>query len=336
VQTRGSAADRPGGALDGPDGMAGPLDGAAGRSIGGRDGRGAMSFADALRIAIRDSGLTLDRLQHHLRRRGLPVSVAALSYWQRGRSRPERAGSIAAVRALEEILALPAGALVDRLAPRPPRGRGTTPGHGRAGVAAARPWPETGAAANVLSEVDRSCDHRLARLSLHDVYRLDGGRRPAALRVRQVLQSLDDGVDRIAGGYRMETGAETAPDITHTRYCRPGRIRKSGGSIAFELFFDRVLVRGETTIVEYDLEFSGERLESNFYDRRFRYPVRDYVAVVEFSADAVPVRCHRYERESLEQVPARLGELWVGTSRSIHLTAHDVTCGIIGAVWEWS
>ena len=47
-------------------------------------------FADALTKAVDSSGLSLERIQHHLAARGMQVSLSTLSYWRRGRSRPER------------------------------------------------------------------------------------------------------------------------------------------------------------------------------------------------------------------------------------------------------
>ncbi|MEU6645210.1 transcriptional regulator [Saccharomonospora sp. NPDC046836] len=73
-------------------------------------------FAAALRAAIRARGLGLERIQYRLRSRGAPVSLATLSHWQSGRCRPERAGSLAALRCLEEVLEVPQGALMRLLA----------------------------------------------------------------------------------------------------------------------------------------------------------------------------------------------------------------------------
>jgi hypothetical protein len=80
-------------------------------------------FSRELRAAIKASGLGLDRIQVRLRNRGIPISVTALSYWQSGKRQPERARSISAVRALEEILGRPAGSLVRLLEPPRPRGQ---------------------------------------------------------------------------------------------------------------------------------------------------------------------------------------------------------------------
>ena len=52
-------------------------------------------FAEALSRAVEASGLSLERIQHHLELRGVQVSLSTLSYWRRGRSRPERPESLA-------------------------------------------------------------------------------------------------------------------------------------------------------------------------------------------------------------------------------------------------
>src|SRR6266511_3633367 len=75
---------------------------------------GTGPFHAALREAIRERGLTLDRLRSHLARRGVSVALSTLSAWQHGNARPG-VSSFRAVRALEEILRLPSGSLIHLL-----------------------------------------------------------------------------------------------------------------------------------------------------------------------------------------------------------------------------
>lgn len=106
----------------------------------------AVEFAGALRQAIQASGLTLERIRHRLGRRGLAVSVATLSYWQRGRSRPRTRNVVVA---LEEILQVPPGSLTELLDDSAPTGPAVRGGLG-AGASGAdgrgRPvrelWPD--------------------------------------------------------------------------------------------------------------------------------------------------------------------------------------------------
>lgn len=81
------------------------------------------AFAEALSRAVEASGLSLERIQRHLELRGVQVSLSTLSYWRRGRSRPERPESLHAVAALEEILRLASGELTGKLGDKRPRGR---------------------------------------------------------------------------------------------------------------------------------------------------------------------------------------------------------------------
>ncbi|RZQ63330.1 transcriptional regulator [Amycolatopsis suaedae] len=85
-------------------------------------------FAAALRAAIRARGLGLERIRYRLRAQGVPVSLATLSYWQSGRCQPERPGSIAALRCLEQLLEVPPGSLVRLLGPPRRAHRAAVPG----------------------------------------------------------------------------------------------------------------------------------------------------------------------------------------------------------------
>ncbi|MFA1539426.1 helix-turn-helix domain-containing protein [Actinomadura monticuli] len=307
-----------------------------------------MEFAGALRQAVQASGLTLERIRHRLGRRGLTVSVATLSYWQRGRSRPR---SRTVVAALEEILQVPAGTLTELLddpAPtavpaRAAAGRGGPPGGpgpGDRGRTARDLWPDPERYAGLVGQLDRSGDHRLERLSIHDVYRLDEARRSWTLSVRTVLRAAGDDIDRVVCVHQTAAGHEDgragggAAALAGVRYCRPGRVRAEGGLMAFELVFDRVLAAGDTAVVEYELGPAGEP-PSDSYDRRFPHPVRDYVAIIQFDGGRLPARCYGFTAESSHAPRRRLGELWVGTSGSANIAAGSVRRGIVGIEWEW-
>ncbi|WP_433326610.1 helix-turn-helix domain-containing protein [Spirillospora sp. CA-294931] len=308
-----------------------------------------MEFAGALRQAIRTSGLTLERIRHRLAQRGLTVSVATLSYWQRGRSRPR---SRAVVAMLEEILQVPPGTLTELLDDPVPAAvpvRGGVAGRGPSGAAdrgraAAELWPDPDLFAHVVGQLDRSGDHRLERLSTHDVYHLDDRRRPKSLAVREVLRAAGDDVDRVvcvhpvdAPESAVEGAGEPSPDpvLTGLRYCRPGRVRAEGGLLAFELVFDRVLAAGDTAVVEYEVNLPADAPVQDAYGRRFSRPVRDYLAIVRFHRDMLPARCYGFAQEAMNTPRERVNELWIGTSGSAHLAVGDVRRGILGLEWEW-
>lgn len=69
-------------------------------------------FPLALRTALSVRGLPLQRVQHHLAHRGVKVGVTSLSYRKQGARRPQRAESLRAVEALEEVLRLPGDSLL--------------------------------------------------------------------------------------------------------------------------------------------------------------------------------------------------------------------------------
>ncbi|MVZ99495.1 hypothetical protein F8568_003705 [Actinomadura sp. LD22] len=306
-----------------------------------------MEFAEAFRQAVQASGFTLERLRHRLGRRGLAVSVATLSHWQRGRSRPR---SRAAVAILEEVLEVPPGTLTGPLddagpAPVPSRAGGPP---GAPPPAAEELWPDPRLYADLVGQLDRSGDHLLERLSVHDVYRLDTHGPRWTLSVRAVLRAAGDDVDRVVCVHR--TGPDALPaepvepaewtaELSGVRYCRPGRVRAGGGLMAFELVFDRVLTAGETAVIEYDLRPSGTGPvpggPPDGYDRRFSRPVHDYLAIVQFGAGRLPARCYGFTADGPLAPRRRLGELWIGTSGSANIAVGPVRHGIVGVEWEW-
>ena len=75
-----------------------------------------QQFARVLQGAIAHSGKTLAQISYEVHEAGATISQASLSYWQSGRSVPRRQSSAKTLRALEKVLSVPRGTLLDAAA----------------------------------------------------------------------------------------------------------------------------------------------------------------------------------------------------------------------------
>ena len=280
------------------------------------------SFADTLRRAIAERGLGLERIHAHLQARGAPVSVATLSYWQSGRSQPERRTSLDAIPHLEEILGLDPGELLATLPSTRDRAR-------RAEVKTLDAvWPEP-PRTSVLQRLDTRWDEDLDRVSLHDVLVIGGDRCQESLTVRQVLRARADGPDRRVVLHCHDDPAGQLPSIEPLQGCRVGALQTDGaGVVGAELVFPHPLRRGETHIVEYRLTSGDPAPLEHEYQRRLRLPMRVYVLEVAFDGHVCPATCESFRGEDVRP-------LQLGTDRRVHLVDTDCTAGNTGVRWSW-
>lgn len=282
------------------------------------------SFADVLRDAIDQRGLGLERIRDHLQQRDVSLSVATLSYWQSGRSRPERKSSLAALPHLEKVLELPPGTL-----------------HATLGVPAARRrrspvveldtlWPGS-RHARVLSRLDPRWDTELDRISIHDRLVVGPDRRQTSLVVRQVLRARADGPDRRVVLHFHDDTAAVPPAIRALRGCTLGGTAsdRERGVVGAELVFLRPLLRGETVVLEYELVSSPDGPLETSYGRKFRTPVSDYVLEVEFHPSALPVSCSTFGPPE-EQVPLALDP-----AHRVHVVGTGCRAAT-GIAWTWA
>ncbi|MEU0881039.1 hypothetical protein ABZ345_20730 [Lentzea sp. NPDC005914] len=102
-----------------------------------------------------------------------------------------------------------------------------------------------------------------------------------------------------------------------------------------EIILDRVLRAGDTALV--DLRYTSDPgADSSYADRSFVRTLRDYVLEVEFHPDAMPVRCHGFSRSEPGGPDVDTGELWIGTTASVHLVVREAQAGVVyGIKWEW-
>ncbi|GAA2595217.1 helix-turn-helix transcriptional regulator [Actinomadura fulvescens] len=293
----------------------------------------AGSFDEALRAAIQARGLSLERLHARLAERGIRVSLASLSNWQRGRCRPERSNSLHAVRALEEILGVPPDSLVARLGPPRPRGRWVR--H----VPGALPYRDIcevhGSVDRLLDQIQNPGAGQLEWLSCHEWFMAGPGREERTVHTRLVLRARADGVDRHVALHHNEDGM--LPDVRRATFCRVGRMRTdpAAGVTAMELLFERPLERGETYVVEYEFGYGVGGPYATHYDRWFRYPAHEYLLQVQFDPLALPTRCYRYWQPNISTPPTDVKELRLTSWHTVHLAKLNVKPGVHGIRWEW-
>ena len=292
-------------------------------------------FADALRAAIRSSRLSQGRLLERLRSQGVPVSSATLSFWQSGRSRPERPTSLAALRSLEEVLGVGPGALSRLLAPPLPRGRRAQPVQG---ISFDSLWSQHAAMRRVLARVDVSQDSSLVRISQHDRVEIgpDGGE--LGVWTRAVIRASADGPDRCVHLYHVDDPGCPPPEIRPLRGCRLGAVHQEpeAGLYAAELLFPHPLSRGETTVIEYYVANSAPYPQDGRYERILRLPIREFVLEVQFTAPALPARCTTYwSSASTGESATTERAVLPDEDNRILLIALDSGPGVHGAGWDF-
>lgn len=280
-------------------------------------------FAAALRAAIHQRGLSLDRIRYHLTQRGHELSVATISYWQSGRSRPERASSLAAIAALEEILGLESGHLATKL---PARRRGS--------ASAAHSPVETADTYlpyldDLMRRLGMSRDVGLTQLSVHDQVRIDADGRQLSHHVKQLFVAERDNVDHYWAYYQ----ATPRPYIKSVHNCHVSGMEELSelGVVVARMRLSRILAKGESILVEHQAG-QLERVPSDrTVERAFLHPVRSAHTEVLFDEARLPLAAERFTIvDGVEKV-----DPIVIVGRSVHALVLDFGPGLYGLRWEW-
>ncbi|MGH3352535.1 MAG: hypothetical protein ACRDPS_17840 [Nocardioides sp.] len=289
-------------------------------------------FSDALDAAIHARGLTLDRIRHHLEGQGITVSEATLSYWRRGRSRPEREASIRAIQALEPLLGVPTASLLSLLSllgPRRPRGvRADSPDH-ELEINLTQPvhtWLR-----EQFGPSDRS-DYDLH--SVHDVVTIRGDRSHRSTRSRFVLSAKRDGLGRVLVLHAADDPWGSPTELLDVRNCTPGqmRVNEQTGLVVVELLFDRFLMEGDHTVIEYEFGTPPGPVAEE-YGRQFAANVGQFCLQIQF-AGSERVRLSNYRRRTAS-APEQAGDTtWMGSEHSPCRVGTDMR-GAAGVRWHW-
>ena len=292
-------------------------------------------FHLALRSALTARGLALQRVQHKLAQRGIKVGVTSLSYWQQGARRPQRPESLRAVRALEEVLDLPARSLHRLLVPE----GGTRPETERPAARSYRSLvAPAGPLQQLFAELETPADGGLHTVGHHERVLIGPERELSARESLQVVRAHQDGIDRYIAIHRGDTGCDPSRvTVRAAENCRLGRVRGDAGSgvVVAELLFDARLRAGDTHVFGYAFE-DGSGGPSAEYVRGFSFAGGQYVLQVRFDEAALPVRCRRFAQVSAGAPRSAQQELTLsGRHRAVHLVEQGVRPGILGIGWDW-
>lgn len=294
------------------------------------DAAGEGDFAGVLREAVRERGLSLERLRSELSGHGVRVSVATLSYWQTGRSRPERATSLAAIGPLEQVLGVPRGHLAGRLDFRHGGGgaaRGSAPGPSDDVLA-----PDWGAAGRAFAQLGLWPGDGVTRVSIHDRLHLGAGGTPRTGHIRSLLRGTRDGVDRYAVWVNhLEPGA-VPPTITAELNCRLGRVESPDpeAGVAAEIILSRPLRVGETLMIGYRIDSPECTVRQDELMRGIVGQVRELAMEVRFAPGRLP--------SAVRQVAVVGGvetDRPLPVSDAIQILLLDRPAGIYGLRWSW-
>jgi hypothetical protein len=296
----------------------------------------STSFDTALREAVRERGLTLDRLRSHLARRGISIGLSSLSNWQHGRSRPGSPKSLQAVHALEEILGLRRAALVDLLAKgQPPE----TWNRIRSRSVNKRGLDESQSPfAELLQDFPHSGDTELDVITRLQKVFVDEHRRASLIVGRTVVKARRDGIDR----YLVRMTGDPNCDLDQIRFgsfdnCRLGRVKRHRiqPALVAELLFDQPLRAGGTWVFEHSIaDPTGDPCTD--FGHGFVRDVDQYILQIRFDRATRPSGLHVYSRSNMAGPARRTADLSLNSHYGVHLVATNVCAGVIGIAWTWA
>lgn len=291
---------------------------------------GSEPFAAALRSAIAESGLSLERIRQRLDRLGTPVSTASLSHWQSGRSVPEKEQSLDAIAVLEEILGRPQGSLLELVgAPRP---RGPSP----TSLSDTTFLPRSGPVRRALDALDfrRPADfpHEVV---VHVRLDVDADSDVQVIRFRLVVRGVTAGPCRVPMIHALyPEEPEDGPVITALDGCRVGRTVSLAEDRVYgaEIIVDAVTAAGEEAFLEYQLEVRAHHTRSTTCSYSVVRRCQAILVDARFRGVAAPRASVRFreDKQGNAVAPAPMD----GTRR-VHAAEHGFGPGRIGVRWAW-
>ncbi|MHA4772939.1 hypothetical protein L1085_000315 [Streptomyces sp. MSC1_001] len=291
-----------------------------------------VTFAAVFRQALHSHGLSLEQVREHLRTHGITVTVATLSYWQSGRSQPERALSLRAVDVMEPLLGFPTGALRSLLGPRHPRGW-TPP---QSPTAVRDVYGNGSEVEHVLGDAFPYFNAGLRRMVIHETVHINEHRFVEETRVTVVVRAVRSGIQHLSVIHCLDSPDAGTIDLS-LPYGPPPDVRflPEVNCVAADIPLGRALVINETAVVEYTLRAAPTTKVSYLHERRFTTPLRSYLLHARFHPQALPSNLWHYYRKQLGHEPPNRHRLTLDDFHTTHLLPTRCPPGVYGITWDW-
>ncbi|SDO60838.1 hypothetical protein SAMN04489867_0142 [Pedococcus dokdonensis] len=284
-------------------------------------------FSEALRSAIAGSGRSLESLRRRLAERGTPVSIATLSYWQSGRSLPQRGSSLRAVLHLEELLQLPHGHLLDRIGPRRRPFVPQQVTHGALPI-------DHPAAELALTDLGFGTSPDLVDVTIHDTLDVDEAGVERFRTIRNVVRAVRPGAQRLPALLTIDVPSGERAEFVPVSGCRVGRevSRPDVGVFAAELVLDRPLRLGETAAAEHRVVLPRDLGARHCIEYYLLREVTELMIWVRFSPERLPSRVETYSTLGARTTSR---PVTLSGSTSVQHVLHHVGPGVVGIRWDW-
>jgi hypothetical protein len=129
----------------------------------------------------------------------------------------------------------------------------------------------------------------------------------------------------------LEDPAAGRPEIRAIRGCHLGTVScdEASGIVGGELVFHAPLRRGQTVVLDYELQSQVPRPIEVRHTRRLRLPMRQYLLEVRFDPTALPSAAFHVQ-DGRDCQPLELD-----AEHSLHVVDTDCTAGVTGMRWAW-
>ncbi|MFJ2056739.1 hypothetical protein ACIOMM_12405 [Streptomyces sp. NPDC087908] len=291
-------------------------------------------FAVTFKEALRRRGLPLEHVRDHLQSHGITLSIATLSYWQSGRSLPEKPQSLRAIDVLEPFLGLASGTLRSLLRRRP---RGWVPPHDLAAIRGV--YGENSAMEQALGDGFAHFNAGLRRLVVHETVLVNAHRFVDEIRVTVAVRAVHDDARHLTVVHTLDsTRADTGTiDLTVPHGPPPSvRVRPELSCVIAEIPLGRRLVRNETAVIKYALRSTATTGVSHRYERRVTTPLQSYLLHLRFHPSAVPSKCWHYYGRRIDTEPQSRQLAALDDFSTTHLLPMKCTPGVYGIEWRWT
>jgi hypothetical protein len=282
------------------------------------------SFAEGLRAAIDERGVSLVWLRDHLAGRGNPVSLTTLSYWRSGRRHPEGAASLAAIADIEALLRLPAGRLSSCLGP--PRRVGP--------ISAPVPPFEARPVAEAVDETEHALGAPFGvfrEISTHVVADVDADGVLRRRWIRMVLQVTSGTVAEYPWVEVVE-GDDGPPAFTEASGARLARTydHPSGQAYGVVLGLDRPVTAPGTIALEWVTDYPDDEAPTLECMHGRSRPGGELLLWVRFDPSRLPSSCEEFTDNGDAPLARPLG-----TGTTVHVARRRFGPGVAGLRWAW-